>query len=246
MSVAHESDARTAGEPPVRVYLARHGQTMLNRVGRVQGWSDSPLTVLGREQATELGRLLLRMGANLQRSRTADMVRHQQTASIALAAAGVDLVPERDERLREAAFGEFEGARNEALWDALASRVNYPDSRRMLAEVGLDGYLDIFDQLEHVVVDRELTVETSGVVAARAIAALTDLATTQRAHGGGDVLVVSSGLTIVSVLRALGFDLARLSGELGNGALSVVEHSGAGWRVLSVNDPEYRPAPVQV
>lgn len=28
----------------VKLYIARHGKTMFNTIGRVQGWSDSPLT----------------------------------------------------------------------------------------------------------------------------------------------------------------------------------------------------------
>lgn len=34
-----------AMEPaPVTLYLTRHGKTMLNTTGRMQGWCDSPLT----------------------------------------------------------------------------------------------------------------------------------------------------------------------------------------------------------
>ena len=28
----------------VKLYIARHGKTMFNTIGRAQGWSDSPLT----------------------------------------------------------------------------------------------------------------------------------------------------------------------------------------------------------
>ncbi|ESA46056.1 histidine phosphatase superfamily (branch 1) domain protein [Streptococcus pyogenes GA40468] len=27
-----------------RLYIARHGKTMFNTIGRAQGWSDTPLT----------------------------------------------------------------------------------------------------------------------------------------------------------------------------------------------------------
>lgn len=40
------------------LYLVRHGQSEWNRIGRIQGRSESPLTALGRTQATALGRLL--------------------------------------------------------------------------------------------------------------------------------------------------------------------------------------------
>ena len=42
----------------LEVYLVRHGKTVFNTTGRVQGWSDSPLTTEGREIAERLGRNL--------------------------------------------------------------------------------------------------------------------------------------------------------------------------------------------
>ena len=40
------------------LFLVRHGQTEWNLVPRIQGHSDSPLTLLGIEQARAAGRLL--------------------------------------------------------------------------------------------------------------------------------------------------------------------------------------------
>ena len=40
------------------LYLVRHGQSEWNRIGRIQGRSESPLTEIGRQQAAALGRLL--------------------------------------------------------------------------------------------------------------------------------------------------------------------------------------------
>lgn len=40
------------------LYIARHGQTEANAVGRLQGRSDTPLTALGREQAALVGRTM--------------------------------------------------------------------------------------------------------------------------------------------------------------------------------------------
>ncbi|MGH6971015.1 MAG: phosphoglycerate mutase family protein, partial [Caulobacteraceae bacterium] len=38
------------------IWLVRHGQTEMNREGRLQGTIDSPLTPLGLEQAALVGR----------------------------------------------------------------------------------------------------------------------------------------------------------------------------------------------
>lgn len=37
------------------LYLVRHGETLFNRRGLIQGWCDSPLTARGLEQADRLG-----------------------------------------------------------------------------------------------------------------------------------------------------------------------------------------------
>ena len=39
-------------------YIIRHGETVFNRKGRIQGWCDSPLTDLGVSQAKQLGKEL--------------------------------------------------------------------------------------------------------------------------------------------------------------------------------------------
>lgn len=38
----------------VRLYIARHGKTMFNTIGRAQGWSDTPLTTFGELGIKEL------------------------------------------------------------------------------------------------------------------------------------------------------------------------------------------------
>lgn len=231
----------TSDGAAVTVHLARHGQTLLNQLQRVQGWCDSPLTARGRGQSAELGRRLRRMGPPLGAVRTADMVRHHETATIALAEGGFAVVPERDERLREASFGPFEGAREDTLWGAFAAHLGYPDARTMFDGMGIVEYLDVFDQLGEVAGATDFVVETSAQVADRALAALTDVVDEQRTLGGGHVLVVSSGLTIVCVLRALGYDLAQLSGAIDNGASSALHHDGEAWSILAVNDPNWVP-----
>lgn len=39
----------------LNIYLVRHGQTFYNRYNKLQGWSNSPLTTTGQEQAVRVG-----------------------------------------------------------------------------------------------------------------------------------------------------------------------------------------------
>ena len=54
-------------------YVVRHGETLLNRLGRAQGWSDSPLTDNGKRTAAELGAEL--KGIIFSAAYTSDMMR---------------------------------------------------------------------------------------------------------------------------------------------------------------------------
>ncbi len=46
-------------------YIIRHGETVFNRKGRIQGWCDSPLTDLGVSQAKQLGKELKNVPFNV-------------------------------------------------------------------------------------------------------------------------------------------------------------------------------------
>ncbi len=88
------------------VFLARHGETEWNRVGRWQGKTDIPLSDVGRAQAQALKDRM--RGRGIVRVYASDLGRARETADIVAGALG--LAPATlDERLRERGFGCFEG-----------------------------------------------------------------------------------------------------------------------------------------
>src|SRR4051794_38035389 len=92
------------------LYLARHGETEWNRIGRWQGATDIPLSEVGRAQARLLaGRLRAR---GIGRVHASHLSRALKTAQIV--AAGLELpAPVVDARLRERGYGAFEGLTRE-------------------------------------------------------------------------------------------------------------------------------------
>ncbi|MFZ2576124.1 MAG: phosphoglycerate mutase family protein, partial [Lactococcus hircilactis] len=46
------------------LYLMRHGETLFNQLHLIQGWSDSPLTKRGQDQAQIAGEYFLKQGIN--------------------------------------------------------------------------------------------------------------------------------------------------------------------------------------
>ncbi len=85
------------------LYLMRHGQTVWNAEGRMQGRLDSPLTPLGEAQARRLAWLVRDLRGMARLASTAG--RAQQTARIAFGGQGFAL----DERLHEIDIGDFSG-----------------------------------------------------------------------------------------------------------------------------------------
>ncbi len=92
------------------IYLLRHGQTAFNLEQRVQGTLDSPLTSLGRDQATAMGeRLRVLLDGDTEFELIASpQARAQESALLVRAAAGIDKPVIADARLMEVGFGSWE------------------------------------------------------------------------------------------------------------------------------------------
>lgn len=61
------------------LYLVRHGQTLFNRKKMISGWTDSPLTELGFEQARRAGAFLRHRGLVFDHAYTSTLTRTHVT-----------------------------------------------------------------------------------------------------------------------------------------------------------------------
>ena len=89
------------------LYLVRHGRTIFNLKRIIQGWSDSPLTQLGCDQAARAGMFLRARGIEPDHAYTSTLHRTEQT----IANLWPGLAYERLDGLREWFFGDFEAER---------------------------------------------------------------------------------------------------------------------------------------
>lgn len=90
---------------PVNVYIARHGETTWNAVGRYQGRLETPLSPLGQAQAQALAGALADKG--IARIISSPLSRCMQTAVPLSLEIGVQIEPEP--LLLEIAHGTWEG-----------------------------------------------------------------------------------------------------------------------------------------
>jgi probable phosphoglycerate mutase len=95
-----------------RVVLVRHGETAWNRLGRVQGWTNTRLTVRGREQARRAGVAL--DSESVDRLLASDLARATVTGRL-VRSRGVDAPLERTSEWRERDFGDHQGQTREEI-----------------------------------------------------------------------------------------------------------------------------------
>lgn len=95
------------------IYFIRHGETYFNHLGKMQGWSDTPLTKAGHEEAYRMGRTLGNLGTIAETIYCSDMNRSVQTVTELnngfKAAGGKPFKMVTMPELREQFYGSFEG-----------------------------------------------------------------------------------------------------------------------------------------
>lgn len=191
------SDA-AAASAPTRVVLASHGETRFNLQHRMQGLCDSPLTAAGEAGAEQLGTRLREAGLALDSAFSADTGRHRRTAQLVLQAfPGVNGT--ETAALRECDFGGFEGMTLSAAIADLSRIAPGWSPGPLPGEAGFD-MLDLLERIADATAREEYPLEPPSSAAERAHALLDDI---HRQHPGSISLAISSGITVLALLRRL-------------------------------------------
>lgn len=121
------------------IYLVRHGQTILNRYGRMQGWCDSPLTTKGRTDAHSTGDNLAHINFNYAFS--SDTKRARETCKIIVAenkATQDDLNPHSLHYFREQKYGYFEGCDSKQAWLMIGASHNCKSFKEIIKNYSIE------------------------------------------------------------------------------------------------------------
>jgi len=199
------------GGEATRVFALRHGQTAWNAAQRIQGHTDEPLDDTGRWQAARLAQALA--GEGITAIYSSDLLRAHATALALAATTGVAV--NTDLRLRERAFGRFEGAtftEIEQRWPDEAARW-----RRREPGFGPGGG------------------EPLSAFYARSVAAVAQLAAR---HPGQAIAVVAHGGVLDCLYRAalrIALDAPR-TWQLGNASINRLLYAGGACTLVGWND----------
>lgn len=194
-----------------RILFIRHGETVFNIEGKIQGNLDSPLTEIGQRQARAVAhRLRHTPPAHIY---TSDLGRALATAQLIAQAIHCPLAT--DERLRERNMGIFQGL----TFDEIARR--YPDESGRLKTATVD-YIPTGG-------------ESADQTRQRAWTALNEFADR---HPGQEIAVISHGAVIAAVIRhILGMPYeVRRSFKIFNAGINVLTRKNNHWAVETLGD----------
>jgi len=209
-----------------RIHFVRHAETLFNVNGQLQGWCDAPLTERGEGQVAALGEWM--RGVPLAAAFMSDLTRTRTTMAGALAGhPHLEPTPMRD--LREWHFGSWEGQPNASLWGPVFAELGTTYAPGNFAGITADGFDSLIDAIHRS--DPLGRADSALDVRTRVDAALTTVvAAAERAalENTGDVLVVTHGSVLGSLLHALTPDSRPRTGFPNCGIVSVTWHEGQG------------------
>lgn len=216
-----------------RLYISRHGKTMFNTIGRIQGWADTPLTKAGEEGIRELGLGLKDAGLDFKLAVSSDLGRTVQTITIAQRELGIlgQIPYYQDKRIREWCFGSFEGMYDADLFSGVLPRISgIVDATTMSFEDIANGIVQA---------DTANWAESWEVLSGRILDGFASIARKIERQGGGNALVVSHGMTIATLVDLLDPE-AQKRLALDNGSITVIKYDSGTMTVESVGDMSYR------
>lgn len=199
------------------IYLMRHGETLWNRAGRIQGQKDVRLSLEGRRQAHRAGEhLFAQLQGRLDVIYTSDLARARETAEII--STFFNLSPRTEKRLREINFGPWEGL----TWTEIGA--HFPQEWEIWLKQPTALQLQAAETLEEVY--------------ERAAECLDEIVSE---HPGRRILVVSHGVVIRTLLCGFtGIHLDRWREiKQGNTAINHLQFDGRNYQLITCNNLEH-------
>lgn len=222
----------------VTIYLVRHGKTFFNTTGQVQGFADSPLTDKGTAQAKQVGEGLKKTKFDLAYS--SDLGRQRNTAKLILAE-NTNKKPALSEHngFKEWNYGGFEGKTNAEMWtpifeaNDLKFDEDWTDYDKLVNKLGDEGVADAIADADSLKV-----AETYEEITKRGQAAMDKVVTDAKKKKAKNVLIVSSGSMIPTILEML--VPGEYKGEaIDNCSVTTLKYKDNNYSVAKINDTQY-------
>jgi broad specificity phosphatase PhoE len=220
-------------------YVTRHGKTMFNTVQRAQGWSDTPLTQEGVQIAEQLGRGLHKKNIHFTSVYSSDAGRARETANLVLKNNGQShLKVQESKKFREFCFGFYEGEYDKVMWGDVGKELGYSSYEEYMKALGsgeasIPQALDTLKQIDQLGMAEDL--ET---VKQRMQNELKTVAKKTAKAGGGNVLIVSHGMSILAMISDM-TDNEPEGGQLANSSVTKITYKNGEFEVNEVGNMDY-------
>lgn len=212
----------------ITVYFVRHGETYFNRFARLQGWSDTPLTEKGKQNAQAIGQVLANLRIDYLFS--SDLKRAVDTARILIANHPTAPMkePVQKEFFREVFYGSFEGHSNEegAIWASYLGEKRFRRIGELVAEFGVEKAHDMLKAA-----DPAHLAEDSTELNRRVEQAMTFL---RHLPDNSNIVVVAHG-SIIQYMAGMYGDHGHQYENLHNGALMKMSLTADETKVVAYN-----------
>lgn len=229
---------KKAAEEPGKdtvLYIVRHGKTMLNEAKRAQGWADAPLTDEGVKVTKKLARGFKKRGISFDYAYSSDLGRTRQTAGMILK--GLDqteLSLHEKKGFREVCFGTYEGEKFSRMMEDVSRNLGYEN----LKQFKQSGTYHIRKRIDGVKsLDKTGYAESFQTVKERMQETLKKISEETEKKGGGNVLVVSHGMAIITMLSDM--TEQKIPGHLENSSVTKVIYRNGRFTVQSIGDTAY-------
>lgn len=206
----------------VTLYFIRHGETLLNKLGRVQGWCDSPLTEEGCKAACSLRQSLESL--NISAVYSSDLPRAYATAEIICQ--GSHSI-HKDSRIREWCLGSQEGTPSQELMNIIVKNsglkadelnMHLPQACETIKALDKTGMAEHFDD-----------------ITARLLSFLKDIGD-KWLDSNGKIIVVTHAFVIKTLIHLLDYNRLKDIGAIGNSSVTIIGYDGNNFRVKDVID----------
>ncbi|WP_246615293.1 histidine phosphatase family protein [Clostridium thailandense] len=217
----------------VILYLMRHGQTILNRAERTQGWCDGVLTKEGIEIASSVG-----LGLSDIRFKAvycSDLGRAVKTARIVMKEnkASDNLQLEELESLREVHFGKYEGELEKIMLGDILTYLNVSSIKE--AEEKYDFQKEYCNSC--AALDETSEAEDYDTVIKRVMKSIEGICIENSSERVENVLIVVHGGIIRLIIDYL--DKSFNVRKMDNSSISKVIYENGNFKVESINDNSY-------
>ena len=215
------------------LYVVRHGQTYFNIYNKLQGWSNSPLTEAGIADAENAGKRL--QDVQFAAAYCSDTTRAEQTAKAILAANHSAPAAQLTTAsfFREEFYGYYEGTDMAQAWYVAGAPHGVPTFKAIEEKYSIGKAKDFLKEA-----DPFRQAENNEEYWARVDQAFNLMRHNPDLKDGDNILMVSHGNTLLSLMERYGQGKYDLSERPANGSLTKLLLTPDDIQVLSYNQKD--------